>query len=399
MKLGLFNKPLKREKEYDQVLTSNTPENTTDDEDAVVFAGSIRGGNLEAYLNEIGHDSANVADTDVDDTNDMKLHIEEAISSISADKNSDTEDKVEQNNSDTENKVEQNNSDTEDNVEQKNSDTEDKVEQNNSDTEDKVEQNNSDTEDNVEAEENEESVISEVDDTSDNENDNQDLEENEGHTDNENSGTIEENLGEIIEETEHSDDFTTDSNEVDNVSVENDDLKYTEESDNTVSDLDDSSATETNEEANIDAELSNGSTVESNENVEGDYILDLDDTDNKIETEQSSDLVHNTEHKDLVCNEVSMKEKFISLDLAEKKEYIQKLFAEFDELSEYLIEYRDKIDQKIADMQQIIKSLYIQISTCDLEDARSIVEKIQKYSKHNKSLDELKDYIDNIMLN
>ena len=366
MKLGLFNKPLKREKEYDQVLTSNTPENTTDDEDAVVFAGSIRGGNLEAYLSEIGHDSVNVADTDADDTNDMKLHIEEAISSISADKNSDTEDKVEQNNSDTENKVEQN---------------------------------NSDTEDNVEAEENEESVISEVDDTSDNENDNQDLEENEGHTDNENSGTIEENLGEIIEETEHSDDFTTDSNEVDNVSVENDDLKYTEESDNTVSDLDDSSATETNEEANIDTELSNGNTVESNENVEGDYILDLDDTDNKIETEQSSDLVHNTEHKDLVCNEVSMKEKFISLDLAEKKEYIQKLFAEFDELSEYLIEYRDKIDQKIADMQQIIKSLYIQISTCDLEDARSIVEKIQKYSKHNKSLDELKDYIDNIMLN
>lgn len=355
MKLGLFNKPLKREKEYDQVLTSNTTENTTDDEDEIVFAGSIRGGNLEAYLNEIGHDSVSVADTDVDDTNDMKLHIGEAISSISADKNSDTENKVEQK--------------------------------------------NSDIEDNVEAEENEESVISEVDDTSDNENDNQDLEENEGHTDNENSGTIEENLGEIIEETEHSDDFTTDSNEVDNVSVENDDLKYTEESDNTVRELNDSSCAETNENDDIDNGLNNDNNVESNKHIEDDYILDLDTTDNKIETEQSSELVHNTEHKDLVYNEVSMKEKFISLDLAEKKEYIQKLFAEFDELSEYLIEYRDKIDQKIADMQQMIKSLYIQISTCDLEDARSIVEKIQKYSRHNKSLDELKDYIDNIMSN
>lgn len=336
MRLGLFNKPLKRDSEPERVLDTDT------NEDEVVFAGSIRGGgNLEEYLNEIGHDSASVADTDVDDINDMRIHIEDAILNVL------------------------------------------------------------DNRDIAETEQTEESVVTDTDDTYESENDNQDFEENIDSTDTENDNTNEENLSEIIEETEHSDDFATDSTEVDNVLDENSNLEFKEDSGNNDTDLVDDSDIE-NKEVIEDDKISDNNNGEADEHTENDYMLDLDnidDTDDKIETVQSDDSVHNNEHKDLVCNEVSMKEKFISLDIAEKKEYIQKLFAEFDELSEYLIEYRDKIDQKVDDMQQMIKSLYIQISTCDLEDARGIVEKIQKYTRHNKALEELKNYIDNIMSN
>ena len=148
----------------------------------------------------------------------------------------------------------------------------------------------------------------------------------------------------------------------------------------------------------VEVEIKEVITEESGKDTNDDSVIVFDSDSNKNDEVKADyeNLVPEDVHNNLVSVKMSMKEKFISLDITENKDYVCGLLAEFDELSEYLVEYRAKIDQKISDLVNSIKSLYTQIGTCDLDEARGIVEKIQKYSKHNEALTELKEYIDSI---
>lgn len=337
MKLGLFQRPIKRDKEQEQVLTTQDFDDYEDD--AVVFAGNIKStGNLETYLDEINKQKD---ESELEDISSVSVEVRENIES---------------------------------------------------------------------------GVTEEIDETPEISVDSLKNEEIMTPTEVEVTDTNEEKSDDISEELEHSEDFETESEKVSNESPENDGSNLEEETDGYVDDIvdvpmeykeidsgvDDTVIVDGTEDSSADStedstdknEFGDNSTLE-------DFVIDAEDSNNTVEISdntENDDSVLSEEHKDLV-KEMSMKEKFISLDIDKKKEYIQGLFAEFDELSEYLVEYREKIDQKVNDMQGSIKSLYLQISTCSLDDARGIVEKIQRYSRHNEALSELAKYIDNIMQN
>lgn len=333
MKLGLFQRPIKRDKEQEQALTTQDFDDYEDD--AVVFAGNIKStGNLETYLEEI-HKQKD--ESELEDISSVSVEVRESIES---------------------------------------------------------------------------GVTEEIDETPEISVDSLKNEEIMTPTEVEVTDTNEEKSDDISEESEHSEDFETESEKVSNESPENDGSNLEEETDVYVDDIVDVPMESKEIDSVIDDTVIVDGTVDDTEDSTDknefgdnstleDFVIDAEDSNNTVEISdntENDDSVLSEEHKDLV-EEMSMKEKFISLDIDKKKEYIQGLFAEFDELSEYLVEYREKIDQKVNDMQGSIKSLYLQISTCSLDDARGIVEKIQRYSRHNEALSELAKYIDNIMQN
>lgn len=376
-RFGIFNKPLKRDMKQDQVLSGAKFNSENDDAD-IVFAGSERAdakpiGNLETYLSQL---SANDVSSSVDISTAEVVNIEmvgsensKTVSEIAAAADDVSEilgtDATEEANEEL------------------------GVQIDDAYAEDSVEENLSDN-------------------AVDFENNGFKNDENLCDASGENSITEAEEFIGIDADFEQFDNFSAENESEDNnkyvmsnveinseiTSFEEECRKQLETEDNI---SDDNVVAEEDDENGVASDVVEvvTKTPEENTNEDSVIVFESDEAKNKEDNTSSENLVSEDVHNNLDV-EMSMKEKFISLDIIEKKIYVQKLLSEFEELSEYLVEYRAKIDQKISDLVTSIKSLYTQIGTCDLDEARAIVEKIQKYTKHNVALTELKDYIDSI---
>lgn len=126
--------------------------------------------------------------------------------------------------------------------------------------------------------------------------------------------------------------------------------------------------------------------------------VDLNNEDDSVQKNEHKSCKVNPENS-IIDSNMTLKEKFSSLDIEDRLLFVSKLFKEFEELSEYLVEYNDSISQKIDDLNAMIKSLYIKIDTCDLSEAMDLVAKIQKNRQHTKDLVALKDYLDSLSEN
>ena len=373
-RFGIFNKPLKRDLEQDQVLSGATF--TEEDDENIVFAGSKKAeskpiGNLEVYLSQLSVNNtsnidisgAEVVDIDAGGNN-------KTVSEIAAA----TEDALEILGPDA--------------IEEVNEEV--GVQVDDAYVEDSVEENLSDN-------------------AVDFENNGFKNDENLSETSDENSITEAEEFIGIDADSEQFNNFSAENENVENnkyviseVEVDEEISSFEEEcekqleAENNFNDTIDT--VKDSDKDGVEVEIKEVITEESGKDTNDDSVIVFDSDSNKNDEVKADyeNLVPEDVHNNLVSVKMSMKEKFISLDITEKKDYVCGLLAEFDELSEYLVEYRAKIDQKISDLVNSIKSLYTQIGTCDLDEARGIVEKIQKYSKHNEALTELKEYIDSI---
>ena len=373
-RFGIFNKPLKRDLEQDQVLSGATF--TEEDDENIVFAGSKKAeskpmGNLEVYLSQLSVNNtsnidisgAEVVDIDAGGNN-------KTVSEIAAA----TEDALEILGPDA--------------IEEVNEEV--GVQVDDAYVEDSVEENLSDN-------------------AVDFENNGFKNDENLSETSDENSITEAEEFIGIDADSEQFNNFSAENENVENnkyviseVEVDEEISSFEEEcekqleAENNFNDTIDT--VKDSDKDGVEVEIKEVITEESGKDTNDDSVIVFDSDSNKNDEVKADyeNLVPEDVHNNLVSVKMSMKEKFISLDITENKDYVCGLLAEFDELSEYLVEYRAKIDQKISDLVNSIKSLYTQIGTCDLDEARGIVEKIQKYSKHNEALTELKEYIDSI---
>lgn len=275
---------------------------------------------------------------------------------------------------------------------------------------------------------------------------NQDFEENDDIIGDKNNGIFTENSESINEEFEHNEYFVKDNDSVDNFidnigskaqeenlteeSVDMNNHEYTYPDEQNIKDVEDKVKGINNEDKVIFDESEDENYTYNDilvhDDEQTDYVMmeyekrlkeevglgssdiyELRKRNDNLTSEEVNiinkankifrDLMSEEQNEKLNEDKKSMKETFCNLEISKKLGYLTSLFNDFEELSEYLLEYNNKISQKINDMQALIKSLFIRIDTCDLSEARDIVEKIQKNKQHVKDLIELKKYLDIVL--